>query len=115
MPFDRTLGVLQDIRHNIELARSFSAGLTLSIFRADQKTVYAVIRCFEIISEASRQLPSELKERHPDIAWTDIAGAGSVYRHGYQHVREDILWRTLQEGLEPLRQAVEAKIHRLEE
>jgi uncharacterized protein with HEPN domain len=55
MPFDRTLGVLQDIRHNIELARSFSAGLTLSIFRADQKTVYAVIIVLDSLSKGQRE------------------------------------------------------------
>jgi uncharacterized protein with HEPN domain len=113
MPSSRPLGALQDIRNNIELARTFVAGLSFADFQAYRKTVYAVIRCFEIISEASRRLPSDLKDRHPEIAWSDIAGAGSVYRHGYQYVRNDVLWRTVQESLKPLRLAVEAELNRL--
>jgi len=43
-------------------------------------------RCLEIISEASRRLPSSLKERHPSIDWKRMAGAGNVYRHDYEDV-----------------------------
>jgi uncharacterized protein with HEPN domain len=64
---------LRDIAENIELARSFVAGLSFDEFQADRRTVYAVVRCLEIISEASRRLPVDLKARHPDIPWTDMA------------------------------------------
>lgn len=70
-------------------------------------------RCFEIVSEASRRLPDELKARHPDIPWRDIAGAGNIYRHSYEDVLEQILWRTLQQSVESLRQAVESELVRL--
>jgi uncharacterized protein with HEPN domain len=63
-------------------------------FRADLRTVYAVTRCLEIISEASRRLPQQLKERHPHMPWIDIAGAGNIYRHNYEDVLEAVLWRT---------------------
>lgn len=42
-------------------------------FRADRKTVYAVVRALEIISEASRRLPDELFRRHPEIDWAAVA------------------------------------------
>jgi hypothetical protein len=45
-----------------------------------------VTRCLEIISEASRRLPEAMKARHPSIAWSDMAGAGNVYRHDYDDV-----------------------------
>jgi uncharacterized protein with HEPN domain len=77
--------------------------MTYQAFCADIRTVYAVTRCFEIISEASRRLPKELKERHPGIPWTDIAGAGNTYRHRYEDVLERILWHTLTNALEPLK------------
>jgi len=83
-------------------------------FRADVRTVYAVTRCLEIISEASRRLPKQLKARHADIPWTDIAGAGSVYRHSYEDVLEQILWETIEHGLEPLKAVVEEELRRLE-
>lgn len=73
------------------------------------------MRCLEIISEASRRLPPEIKERHPEIEWTDVAGAGSIYRHQYHAVSDEIIWQTVQEDLEPLRIVVEQKLERLTE
>ncbi|MEK7404778.1 MAG: HepT-like ribonuclease domain-containing protein [Acidobacteriota bacterium] len=49
----------------------------------------------EIISEASRRLPAELKDRHPEIDWVAVAAAGNVYRHEYEAVDEGIIWRTV--------------------
>ena len=100
---------------NIQLARTFVAGLSLDDFRADRRTSYAVVRCLEIISEALRKLPSELKARHQMILWTEIAGAGSVYRHHYIGVRDELVWKTVREDLEPLRLVAEEELARLGE
>jgi uncharacterized protein with HEPN domain len=105
---------LTDILHNIYLAAGFVEGMTYQAFCADIRTVYAVTRCFEIISEASRRLPKDLKARHPHIPWIDIAGAGSVYRHSYEDVLERILWQTLKDALQPLKAVVEEELRRLE-
>ena len=75
---------LRDIAHHIGLAAQFTAGFDYEAFVADPRTVYAVTRCLEIISEASRRLPDDLKARHPAIAWKDMAGAGNIYRHDYE-------------------------------
>jgi uncharacterized protein with HEPN domain len=64
-------------------------------------------RCLEIVSEASRRLPDELKARHPEIPWRDIAAAGNIYRHQYEDVLEQRVWQTLQHHLAPLLHAVE--------
>jgi uncharacterized protein with HEPN domain len=113
MPSKSAFGPLSDIKQNIELARAFVAGLSFTQFQADKRTLYAVTRCLEIISEASRRLPDDLKKRHPDIPWSDIAAAGSVYRHDYPRIRDDILWRTAQHSLEPLLAAVDQELNRL--
>jgi uncharacterized protein with HEPN domain len=63
------------------LAFQFVRDFDRDAFKADLRTVYAVTRCLEIISEASRRLPDELKARHPAIAWRQMAAAGNVYRH----------------------------------
>lgn len=118
MPSTRSkspIEALSDILHNIHLAINFAEGMSYEAFCADLRTVYAVTPCFEIISEASRRLPKQLKERHADIPWTDIAGAGSIYRHSYEDVLERILWQTLKEGLDPLKAVVEKKLRRLED
>src|SRR5687768_7350203 len=69
---------LRDILENIDLATIFVAGMSLEGFRTDKRTRYAVVRCLEIISEASRRLPPEIKMRHPELPWSNMAGAGNV-------------------------------------
>ena len=104
---------LFDIRDNILLAREFLGGMSPAAFMADRKTFYAAARCLEIISEAARRLPSALRDRHPELPWRAIMGAGNVYRHDYDNVAEDIVWRTVEHSLGPLLAVVEAEIAKL--
>jgi uncharacterized protein with HEPN domain len=115
MPSDAAAtGALRDIEHHIDLATQFVADLEYETFREDLRTVYAVTRCLEIISEASRRLPKEMKARHPAIAWKDMAGAGNVYRHDYEDVAAKLIWDTVQLALPPLRDVVAREIAALE-
>jgi len=113
MPSDRTLSSLQEIAVNLRYAKDFTRGMEYPQFRLDRKTAYAVTRCFEIVSEASRRLPDELKARHPAIPWRDIAGAGNVYRHDYEAVEEWLLWQTLQTEVDRLLEVVDTELSRL--
>jgi uncharacterized protein with HEPN domain len=110
MPFDPAVTALRDILHHIDLATRFIAGLERSTFHDDVRAVCAVTRCLEIISEASRRLPDELKARHPSIAWRQMAGAGNVYRHDYEDVAAQYVWDTVQLALPPLRDVVEQEL-----
>ena len=101
---------LRDIAHHIDLAIRFSAGFDYEAFVADPRTVYAVTRCLEIISEASRRLPDDLKARHPSIAWKDIAAAGNIYRHDYEDVAVQHVWDTVQIDLPPLRVVIDLEL-----
>jgi uncharacterized protein with HEPN domain len=101
---------LNDIRHNIALAERFAAGMTYGTFKDDNLRLYAVIRCLEIISEASRRLPEALKARHPSIEWRGMAAAGNVYRHDYEDVAAREVWDTLTLHLPPLLVVVEAEL-----
>jgi uncharacterized protein with HEPN domain len=103
---------LRDILHHIELAANFSAGFDRTSFKQDTKTVYAVTRCLEIISEASRRLPDDMKARHPAIGWKQIAGAGNVYRHDYEDVAAEFVWETVERALQPLRAVIEVELKR---
>src|SRR5262249_58129674 len=85
MPSDPVaVTALSDILHHIDLATRFVEGFERAAFLEDVRTVYAVIRCLEVISEASRRLSPDLKARHPSIAWRQMAGARNVYRHDYE-------------------------------
>ena len=112
MPSKTADGALRDILHHIDLAMQFVEGFGDGTFKDDVRTVYAVTRCLEIISEASRRLPEELKMRHPAIAWKQMAGAGNVYRHDYEDVAAQFVWDTVQRALPPLRVVVEQEIVR---
>jgi uncharacterized protein with HEPN domain len=72
---DATRRWLTDIEHHIGMAQGFVAGMSYEMFKDDDLRLYAVTRCLEIVSEASRRLPDELKIRHPSIEWRDRAAA----------------------------------------
>ena len=93
---------LHDIRHHAAMAQSFVEGMSYETFRDDLRSLYAVTSCLEIISEASRRLPDELKARHPSIAWKNMAGAGNIYRHDYEDVTASFVWVVLQDHLPPM-------------
>jgi uncharacterized protein with HEPN domain len=114
MRSERARAALRDIQHHIDLAIQFTGGLDRDAFKADIRAAYAVTRCLEIISEASRRLPNELKARHPSIAWKQMAAAGNIYRHDYEDVAAQFVWDTVQQALPPLRTVVEAELGRME-
>ena len=110
MHSERTLGLLEDIRLNIGHAERFVADLTPEQLEFDTLRLYATIRSLEIISEASRGLPDDLKARHHEIPWRDMAGAGNIYRHNYDNVAARRLWDTVHSALPPLRSVVEKEL-----
>jgi uncharacterized protein with HEPN domain len=107
---ERARLALFDIRDNIAFVREFVAGLSFEAFRDDRRTFYAATRCIEIISEAARRLPAAVQDRHSHLPWRAIMGVGNVYRHEYDNVAEEFVWRTVQHSLQPLLEAVEKEI-----
>lgn len=108
-----TAGILSDIERHIDLALEFAASLDDAAFVEDTRTVYAVTRCLEIISEASRRIPEDLKARHPSIPWKNIAGAGNVYRHDYEDVAARVVLDTVKLALPPLKAVIALEIERI--
>jgi uncharacterized protein with HEPN domain len=115
MPSKNPAQRLTDILGNIQAISEFTTGMTFDAYRSDLKTVYAVTRALEIISEASRRLPDDLKQRHPTIDWAGVAAVGNVYRHEYDVVDDAMVWHTIQHELEPLRKVSVDELHQLEE
>lgn len=114
MSSERTQGLLLDILQQIDLAGSFTAGLTESDFLETPLHFYAATRCLEIISEASRRLPEELKSKYPHIEWREMAGAGNIYRHDYGDVAPRRIWQAVRQALPPLREVVEVELRRFD-
>jgi uncharacterized protein with HEPN domain len=112
MHSEQTDIALRDVLHHIDLATQFTKGFDRKTFGTDIRSVYAVTRCLEIISEASRRLPDDLKARYPEISWKQMAGAGNVYRHNYEDVVAHLVWDTVERSLPALRIVVEGEIRR---
>ncbi len=97
---------LNDILEMIADIGEFTANLTFEEFKKDKKTLYAVIRCLEVIGEASKQIPSNVKKHHEQIPWEDIATMRNKLIHEYFGADVGIIWHTVQEDLVPLKAVI---------
>ena len=90
---------LRDMLENAEKALSFVDGMDYDDFETDDKAVYAVIRAFEIIGEAARQIPENIQNVNPEIPWREITGMRNKLTHEYFGVNTKVVWRTVHEDL----------------
>ncbi|MCG6551746.1 MAG: DUF86 domain-containing protein [Candidatus Magnetominusculus sp. LBB02] len=101
---------LTDIIEAITLINNEMADITLHVFGNDRRKQWLIERGIEIISEASRHLPAELKARHTDIPWAKVAGIGNIIRHDYEHVALDVLWHVVRDNLPLLERVCEGEL-----
>ena len=81
MPNRAAVAALQDILDAIEEIEDYTAGMDYGAYRLDGKTRRSVERLVEIISEASRKIPDEMKVKHPAVQWPEIRAIGNLLRH----------------------------------
>ncbi len=105
---------LEDMLGAIRDIEEFAAGKTFDDYMAEAMRRRAIERSIEIVSEASRHIPDDLKAHHAEIPWRKVAGIGNVLRHGYKAVRDDELWNVVTTDLGPLNAAVEAMLREVE-
>ncbi len=115
MRSDTVKFALYDIRDNILFAREVVGGLTREAFAESRLHFYGVTRALEIISEACRRLPDDLRDRHPQLPWRSIRDVGNFYRHQYDNVAASYVWETVSVHLPPLLAVVLAEIRIVEE
>jgi uncharacterized protein with HEPN domain len=93
---------LVDLIEAAERVREVLGDLSLETFEADWQLHWLVQRGVEIVSEASRHLPDDLKARHPHIPWRKVAGIGNVLRHNYEDIAAPVMWALVRDDLPPL-------------
>jgi uncharacterized protein with HEPN domain len=70
----------------------YSAGLNQQQFLADELTFDAVLRNLELLGEAAKEIPDDVRLRHPTVPWRRIAGLRDVLAHAYFGLEEDTIW-----------------------
>jgi uncharacterized protein with HEPN domain len=101
---------LRDILESIDAVAEMTAGVDLAAYRRDLKLRRAVERCVEIVSEASRRLPDDLKAEYSEQPWPEIAAIGNLLRHSYERVDDLIMWKIATRSFPELRRVIVAMI-----
>jgi uncharacterized protein with HEPN domain len=89
---DEFLDYVEDILDAMNKAEILLQDVAYDQFEADFRINFAVIRALEIIGEATKRLPSDLRQRYPDIPWKGMAGMRDRIIHGYDNVDFQIVW-----------------------
>jgi uncharacterized protein with HEPN domain len=93
------------IRHLLEAiaeCQRFTAGMTAEQFAADARTLKAVVCNLMIMSEAARQIPSDIEAANPEVPWAAICGMRNHIVHSYDVIDAGIVWNIVQDRLQPL-------------
>ncbi|MBI5004022.1 DUF86 domain-containing protein [Candidatus Kaiserbacteria bacterium] len=98
---------LDDIITAITRIETYVEGLNIDQFRADSKTTDAVVRNLEIIGEAAKKIPDEIRTAHPHIQWRPAAAMRDFLIHDYPSVDIDAVWNTIKSDLPVLRTGIE--------
>ena len=98
---------LHDILDAINDIESFIDDLSYDEFVKDRKTVSAVIRSIEVIGEATKNLPNQIKEKDKDLPWNRMAGMRDKLIHGYFGVDTKTLYKAAREDIPPLKASIQ--------
>lgn len=94
---------LNDILQAIERIETYTKGLNFEDFSKNSMIVDAVVRNFEIIGEAAKQIPPEIRAQQGQIQWKEMAGMRDKLSHNYSGIDIEIVWKTAKKRLPELK------------
>lgn len=103
----KALLYISDILEAIQNIERYVENLTFDDFLKDRKTIDAIVRNLEIIGEAVKHIPKNLKLKYPAIPWKKMAGMRDRIIHEYFGVDNEILWKTIKEDLPKVKPEIE--------
>jgi uncharacterized protein with HEPN domain len=101
------LDFVEDILDAMNKAVNLLEGVSYSQFEADFRINFAVVRALEIIGEAAKRLPDELRQEYPDIPWRGMAGMRDRIIHGYDNVDLQIVWDVVMRDIPEIKPKIE--------
>lgn len=90
---------LKDIVQAMDDIEDFLQGMNREAFESDKKTFSAVVRQLEIIGEAAKQVPDEIRKTRPDVPWSEMAGMRGRLIHAYFGVDQGLVWHAITERM----------------
>jgi uncharacterized protein with HEPN domain len=99
--------LIKDILEAISAIERFVEGIDFEEFRSNDEKSSAVIRKFEIIGEATKALPDNLKEKYPEIPWKEMAGFRDKLIHFYFGIKYELVWQAIKNRLPQLKSSIQ--------
>ena len=97
---------LLDILDSVENIEKYTKNITKDQFFDNLQVQDAVVRRIEIIGEAVKNLPNEVRKKHPEIPWKDIAGTRDVIVHDYSGIDIDLVWEIVHDNIPKLKKQI---------
>ena len=105
---------IQDVIEATNKGMKFVEDMEYEDFTHDDETVFAVIRAIEVIGEAVKNIPNDVKDKYPEIPWRDMAGMRNKLIHAYFGVDIKRVWKAIKEEIPPLKPVFEKMLKYLE-
>jgi uncharacterized protein with HEPN domain len=97
---------VEDILDAMDKAEALLEGVTFNQFETDFRINFAVVRALEIIGEATKRLPEELRKEYPQVPWKGMAGMRDRIIHGYDNVDLQIVWDVVERDIPNIRPTI---------
>ena len=80
---------LEDILTSCAKVKRYTQGMTFEDFQSDERTYDAVVRNLQIVGEAVKNIPQEMRAKYPEVEWRKIAGLRDILAHAYFRIEID--------------------------